>query len=38
VVSAFQWVGWVLLFERLTGGEEVSKLERIGADLRQCRK
>jgi hypothetical protein len=35
IMTTFQWAGWVALFERLEGGEEVSKLERISQGIAQ---
>lgn len=34
-MSVFQWAGWVALFERLDGGEEFSKIERIGENIKK---
>jgi hypothetical protein len=34
-VTVFQWAGWVALFEKLVGGDEVSKLERLPEELRK---
>jgi hypothetical protein len=35
VMTVFQWAGWTVLFDRLEGGEEAAKLERLGQNLRQ---
>jgi hypothetical protein len=34
-ITVFQWAAWVLLFQRLDTGEEVSGLERISSGLKQ---
>jgi hypothetical protein len=34
-ITVFQWAGWVALFEKLVGGDELSKLERLPEELRK---
>jgi len=35
VMTVFQWAGWTVLFDRLEGGEESAKLERLAENFRQ---
>ncbi|MFA6228242.1 MAG: hypothetical protein WC668_03580 [Patescibacteria group bacterium] len=35
LITTFQWAGWTVLFDRLVGNEETSKLERVVQDFRE---
>jgi len=35
LITTFQWAGWTVLFDRLAGNEETSKLERVARDFRE---
>ncbi|MFA5124590.1 MAG: hypothetical protein WC473_02040 [Patescibacteria group bacterium] len=35
LITTFQWAGWTVLFDRLAGNEETSKLERVVQDFRE---
>lgn len=35
LITTFQWAGWTVLFDRLMGSEETSKIERVVQDFRE---